>query len=120
METSNEDEFNKFVKPPEGAVWNSEATEVHGLTSNLPVILAASEINIVWGEFIEFIVRRIKSDEIQNAMSLFVNHVGKGVLISMQIKFYYYLLNSQLLYLHTIHSSHKYCPEINWGHIQIN
>mmetsp|Transcript_24332 Transcript_24332/g.48822 ORF Transcript_24332/g.48822 Transcript_24332/m.48822 type:complete len:140 (-) Transcript_24332:434-853(-) len=35
METSNEDEFNKFVKPPEGAVWNSEATEVHGLTSNL-------------------------------------------------------------------------------------
>ncbi len=57
---------------------------------------------------------------VQNAMSLFVNHVGKRVMISMQIKCNYYLLNSQLFYLHTIHSSHKYCPEMNWGRIQIN
>ncbi len=64
METSNEDEFNKFVMPPEGAVWSSEA--------------------------------------------------GKRVMISMEIKFYYYLLNSQLLY-HTIHSTQNYCHDINWG-----
>ena len=43
--------FNKYVKPPDGAVWSQHATDVHGLHAEHNSIISAYLIAVVWQKF---------------------------------------------------------------------
>ena len=47
-------EFNKYVRPPDGAVWNSHAC-VHGLSASSESIKSADTLVKVWTKFVKFI-----------------------------------------------------------------
>ncbi len=63
--TDNSDDiFNKYVKPPDNSIWDSIATDIHGLQPSSPVIQNAKSINEVWGDFINFINDQVKPKEV--------------------------------------------------------
>ena len=47
--------FDRYVQPPEGAVYSSHASAVHGLTLSGDKIKSAQNIEIVWSDFVQFI-----------------------------------------------------------------
>ncbi len=55
--------FNKYIKPPEGSIWDPHCTQVHGLNSNSPIIKNANRINQVWSDFCLFLQENMKPEE---------------------------------------------------------
>ena len=45
--------FNEYVKPHEGAVWDSQATRIHGLTEHNPKIIGADGMDLIWPRFLQ-------------------------------------------------------------------
>ena len=58
-----EETFNHYVKPHDGAIWDPNATKIHGLTASSPKIMEADEINLVWHNFVEYICRHVEPNE---------------------------------------------------------
>ncbi len=63
VQSEQSDIFNKYVRPPDGAIWDTNATQVHGLTASSDEIKNANGFTTVWQEFCEFIRARVSSDE---------------------------------------------------------
>ena len=57
-------EFNSYVKPPDTAVWNKFAVDVHGLSKTSQEILSADPIETVWPKFVTFIEDNIAQSEV--------------------------------------------------------
>ena len=55
--------FNAYVKPPEGAIFSEACTKIHGLTENSPSIQNASDIDVVWSQFVNWINTNTAWDE---------------------------------------------------------
>lgn len=56
--------FNRYVRPPDGAIWNEVACRAtHKLHANSPEILAANPFDFVWHEFCEFISEYVSPSE---------------------------------------------------------
>ena len=55
--------FDKYVKPKDGVIWSQYATEVHGLHADHIDITSASNVQVVWGEFEEFLETMIGQDQ---------------------------------------------------------
>ncbi len=62
--TTNEDLFNKYVRPQEGAIWSQYAINVHGITPSDPRIQGADTIEDVWRYFCEFVDQRVRDNEV--------------------------------------------------------
>ncbi len=62
--TTDEDFFNKYVKPQEGAIWSQNAINVHGITPSDPWIQGANTIEDVWGSFCKFMDQRVCDNEV--------------------------------------------------------
>jgi len=54
-----EETFNEYVKPPDGSIWSTHATDVHGLHESHPQIIDADPIQIVWEDFTKYVNRHI-------------------------------------------------------------
>jgi len=48
--------FNKYIKPEEGAIFDSIATRVHGLVESDPRIQGADGMERVWPQFLEWFI----------------------------------------------------------------
>jgi len=55
--------FNKYVRPPNSAIWDQNTTAVHHLSSNSPQILSADPINQAWSDFNNFINSNLHHEE---------------------------------------------------------
>ena len=44
--------FNKYVEPAEGAIFAEACTRIHGLSESSPCIKNASDIDVVWSQFV--------------------------------------------------------------------
>ena len=55
--------FNKYVKPPENAIWNESACGSHGLHANMPCIQSADDINTVWSQFCDYIKTNVNQSD---------------------------------------------------------
>ena len=60
----NEETFNQYVKPRDGAIYDSSACQVHGLTSTSVETMNANKIDVVWHHFTEFLVHHVKPDNL--------------------------------------------------------
>ena len=59
------DDFDRYIKPDENAVWNEEACRLsHGYTKDTPEIKNANSILEVWPEFVEFVEKHITGDKV--------------------------------------------------------
>ena len=47
--------FNEYVKPPEGAIFAEACTRIHGLSEDTPCIKNASDIDVVWSQFVSWV-----------------------------------------------------------------
>ncbi len=61
--------FNKYVKPPEGPIWDQKTTRIHDLSSESPQIFDAKSILQVWVDFCDFIHNHIHTDETCNLVA---------------------------------------------------
>ena len=59
-----ENVFNEYVKPHEGAVWDSQATRIHGLTEHNPKIIGADGMDLVWPRFLQWFANHLKREEV--------------------------------------------------------
>ncbi len=64
MNTCTEDIFDSYIKPPTGSVIDPKSTVVHGLCMSSLELQNAPVIEVVWGNFCDFISRRIQASEI--------------------------------------------------------
>ena len=46
-------QFNDFVKSPDDAIYDKNATRIHGLHKQHPSIVEAQDIASVWGSFVQ-------------------------------------------------------------------
>ena len=51
-------------KPHEGAVWDSQATIIHGLTEHNPKIIGADGMDFVWPRFLQRFAYHLKREEV--------------------------------------------------------
>ncbi len=64
--TTDNDIFNKYEKPSQGASWNQHAINIHGNTPSDDCIQSAYGIKDVWNECCTFMEKRIFSNEVSN------------------------------------------------------
>jgi hypothetical protein len=56
--------FNRYIRPPDGAIWNEQACRLsHGLSSSYECIQNARDFAFVWTEFTAYISRHISPSE---------------------------------------------------------
>ena len=55
--------FNEYVKPPDDAIWDPRATDVHGLTKDDERIISAEGIVDVWCSFNSFVGRHVGKNQ---------------------------------------------------------
>ncbi len=58
-----QEEFNKYIKPPRGAIWDQQAVDIHGMNAASPKIVEAERITHVWSNFCQFLERHINPTE---------------------------------------------------------
>ena len=56
--------FNEYVKPHEGAIWDSQATRIHGLTEHNPKIIGVDGMDLVWPRFLQWFAYHLKREEV--------------------------------------------------------
>ena len=56
--------FNEFVRPEEGAIFDSHATAIHGLTAEHENIVNAADIETVWDQFCRWFYIHLRDDEV--------------------------------------------------------
>ena len=56
--------FNEFVRAEEGAIFNSHATAIHGLTAEHENIVNAAKIETVWDQFRRWFYAHLRDDEV--------------------------------------------------------
>ena len=55
--------FDEYVKPTSDAEWNEKAMETHHLHPEHPSIVSASDVTIVWRQFVDWVERKVGVDE---------------------------------------------------------
>ena len=55
--------FNAYVRPADGAIFSEACTNIHGLTADSPCIQHASDIDVVWSQFVNWINTSTARDE---------------------------------------------------------
>ena len=55
--------FNAYVRPADGAIYSEACTNIHGLTADSPCIQQASDIDVVWSQFVNWINTSTARDE---------------------------------------------------------
>ena len=68
-------EFNSYVKPAEGSIWNPMAMEVTGLGPRDPRITSAKPLEAVWPDFKGFVENLLQNESQKGVM---VAWGGKG------------------------------------------
>ena len=58
-----EETFNAYVKPGDGAIWDERLTSIHGLSAAKPEIQSTPDIFEVWTHFCHFVTSNIGSSE---------------------------------------------------------
>ena len=56
--------YSTNVKPHEGAVWDSQATRIHGFTEHNPNIIGADGMDLVWPTFLQWFAYHLKREEV--------------------------------------------------------
>ncbi len=62
--TTKDDIYNKYVKPPEGAIWSQHAINIHGITPSDNRVQSAETIETAWIDFCTFVDSHIGSNEV--------------------------------------------------------
>ena len=58
-----EESFNRYVKPPDTAIWDKNAIETTGLSKDDERIVTADNINTVWNDFCTYLREYINKDK---------------------------------------------------------
>ena len=62
--TTKDDIYNKYVKPPEGAMWSKHAINIHGITPSDNRVQLAETIETLWTDFCTFVDSCIGLNEV--------------------------------------------------------